>query len=318
MQVHRNLKQLPTFTNAIVTIGTFDGVHVGHQKIIDLLNEEARLVNGETVIITFDPHPRSVVKHLDSAVPLITTLDEKIALLEKAGITHLVIVPFDEAFANQTPEAYVASFLYHYFRPHTIVIGYDHRFGKNRAGDYHLLERMGKELGFVVKEIPEAVLNEIIVSSTQIRNALHGHQIELANAFLGYPFFFAGKVVLGNQLGRTIGFPTANMQMLHEQKLIPANGVYAVAVYWKEGLTKQRFWGMMNIGVRPTINGHDRVIEVHIFEFDDTIYGQELQIQVHAFLRSEQKFAGIAALKEQLFLDAELAKKTLQQLNIPA
>lgn len=309
MKVHRELgASLPAFRNAVVTIGTFDGVHRGHQQILLQLKEEASRIDGETVIITFHPHPRKIVSSVPGDIKLLTTLEEKIVLLEQAGIDHLVVVPFDHHFANQSADHYVHDFLYRYFKPHTIIIGYDHRFGKGRLGDYQLLETYGSKLGFAVKEIPEQVLNEVTVSSTLIRKALMANDITQANAALGYSYFFEGTVVTGNQLGRTIGFPTANLHIASEEKLIPGNGVYAVRVKDEQG---DRWGGMMNIGVRPTVDGTRRVIEVNIFDFNRDIYGQNLQVHLVAKLRDEVKFTGIEALKEQLAKDEAIARETL-------
>ena len=226
MQVHTQINNLPVFRNAVVTIGTFDGVHTGHQQIIAQLKEEAHAIDGETVIITFHPHPRKVVAHKE--VFVLNTLDEKIELLREKGIDHLVVVPFDERFASQSAKEYVEHFLFEKFHPHTVIIGYDHRFGHGRQGDYHLLEDFGKQLGFLVKEIPEHVLNNITVSSTKIREALLNSDVETANNYLGYDYFFEGLVIEGNKLGRTLGYPTANLQIETPEKLIPGNGVYAV------------------------------------------------------------------------------------------
>ena len=320
MLVHRDLEQLPAFHNAVITIGTFDGVHVGHQQIINQLKTTAAAVGGTSVIITFHPHPRAIVGNYGGQVALLNTLDEKIALLNQAGIDHLVVVPFTEKFASLTAEEYCIQFLQHYFKPHTIIIGYDHRFGKNRSGDYHLLEKMGKTLGFAVKEINEKVLHDITISSTQIITALHAHKIEIANQFLGYAYTFEGVVIKGNQLGRTIGYPTANIQVNNSDKLIPADGVYAVTVKlrpineYREPITDIWYAGMMNIGLRPTVDGKKRVIEVNIFDFDNDIYGSTLQIHVHAFLRTEVKFSGLDALVTQLEGDAVKAKEQLAEL----
>ena len=314
MQVHKDLAHLPLFNNAVITIGTFDGVHLGHQQIIRQLKETASQVNGETVIITFSPHPRSVVGSYGGTVALLNTFEEKIYLLDKAGIDHLVIVPFTQEFANKTADEYCKDFLYHYFKPHTIIIGYDHRFGKNRVGDYHLLEEIGLELGFDVKEIDEKVLNQVTISSTRIRNALLENDIETANQFLGYPYFFEGEVVKGNQLGRTIGYPTANINLNVQEKLIPSDGVYAVSVNLSPFEGKQLI-GMMYIGFRPTVDGKKRLIEVNIFNFNASIYGKILQVHVHAFLRNEVKFSGLDALIAQLEGDAIQAKEILKTLG---
>jgi riboflavin kinase/FMN adenylyltransferase len=317
MLVHKFLEQLPEFRNAVVTIGTFDGVHLGHQQIIAQLKEEAANINGETVIITFHPHPRKIVSSIPGDVKLLTTLEEKIQLLELAGIDHLVVVPFNHEFANQTAEEYIKDFLYKYFRPHTVIIGYDHRFGKGRLGDYQLMELMGKALHYEVKEIPEQILNEVTVSSTKIRKALLEHDVLTANSFLGYPYFFEGTVVKGNQLGRTIGYPTANLHIGSEEKLIPVDGVYAVEVEIQKSKVKsqtsniQHFYGMMNIGVRPTVDGKKRMIEVNIFDFNEDIYDAVVRVEVKDFIRTEIKFNGLDELKKQLKEDEMKAKKLL-------
>lgn len=317
MKVHRELAgSLPEFRNAVITIGTFDGVHKGHQKVLAQLKEEAVRINGETVIITFHPHPRKIVSSVPGDIKLLNTLSEKKLLLEKAGIDHLVVVPFDHHFASQSAEEYITDFLYRYFKPHTIIIGYDHRFGKGRTGDYHLLESFGQQLGFEVKEITEQLLNEIAVSSTRIRHAISENDIASANAALGYPYFFEGLVVEGNQLGRTLGYPTANLHIGSEEKLIPGNGVYAVRVALlnqSTGHTTTLPGGMMNIGIRPTIDGKKRVIEVNIFDFDQDIYGQHLRVHLLQLLRHEIKFDGLESLKTQLAKDKEAALMVLQQ-----
>jgi len=315
MKVHRELAgSLPEFNKAVVTIGTFDGVHLGHKQIIAQLKEEAVRIGGETVIITFHPHPRKIISSVPGEIKLLNTLNEKIQLLEAAGIDHLVVVPFDHVFANQTAEQYVQDFLHRYFKPHTVIIGYDHRFGKGREGDYHLMEDYGRSLGFEVKEIPEQLLNEVGISSTRIRHALVDNDIEKANQFLGYPYFFDGVVIEGNKLGRTLGYPTANLHIASEEKLVPGNGVYAVSVVSRQSsvvngssinhdLVTPSFKGMMNIGVRPTVDGKKRVIEVNIFDFDKDIYGQILQVRMHHYLRGEIKFNGLAELTNQLAKD---------------
>ncbi len=309
MQVHIDVNSLPVFQHAVVTIGTFDGVHLGHRQIIRQLKEEAALIQGETVIITFHPHPRKIVREGQSPVPILSTLSEKIALLEAEGIDHLVVVPFDETFAAQTAAEYVQYFLVEKFHPHTVIIGYDHRFGKGRAGDYHLLEAYGLQLGFMVKEIPEHILDEVTISSTRIREALLQTDIDTANHFLGYSYFFEGIVVKGNQLGRTIGFATANLQVEDAEKLIPGNGVYAVTV----SLAGETFNGMMNIGLRPTVDGTKRVIEVHLLDFNRDIYGQLIKVTVQHYLRGEVKFSGLDALKEQLAKDKLAASAILNR-----
>jgi riboflavin kinase / FMN adenylyltransferase len=312
MQVHRNLAELPLFRNAIVTIGTFDGVHLGHQKIIRQLKEEAKQNNGETVIITFNPHPRKIVSSVPGDIKLLTTLEERIALLETSGVDHLVVVPFDNKFSNLSAEEFITEFLYKSFHPHTLIIGYDHRFGKGRKGDYHLLELFGEKLGFKVKEINEELLNEAIVSSTKIRNALLQHDISTANGFLGYHYFFDGTVVEGNKLGRTIGYPTANLHIESEEKLIPADGVYACETSMVNGQWSMVKKGMMYIGNRPVIEGKHRTIEVNIFDFDEDIYGSTLKVYMHDYIRGDVPLNGLEELKAQLAKDKE---KILQLLK---
>ena len=342
MRVYKDLSALPTFKKAVVTIGTFDGVHLGHRQIIAQLKEEAANIGGESVIITFHPHPRKIISSVPGDIKLLNTLDERIELLAKTGIDHLVIVPFNHQFANQTAEQYIKDFLYKNFKPHTVIIGYDHRFGKGREGDYHLMDKYGAQLGFSVKEISEEILNEVIVSSTKIRQSLLQSDIATANSFLGYDYFFEGLVVEGNKIGRTIGYPTANLHIESEEKLIPGNGVYAVMV---EGKREQAIGnrqdaigddpaftsphspftidnspftsdlsplkGMMNIGLRPTVDGKQRMIEVNIFDFNADIYGQVLRVYIKKYIRGEVKFNGLDALKDQLLKDKIAAIESL-------
>ena len=310
MKVYNNIHSLPVFKNAVITIGTFDGVHRGHQQILEQLIKEATAIDGTAVLITFYPHPKQVVSLQKGPLYIINTPEEKYDLLHRKGIEHIVVVPFDTAFAEQTATSYIKDFLADKFHPHTIIIGYDHRFGNNREGDYHLLEQEAETYNFKVKEIPEHVLKNITVSSTKIRASLLQGDLETATAYLGYSYFFSGKVILGNQLGRTLGFPTANLQVQNEQKLIPANGVYAVKIAIKG--RDDHFTGMMNIGVRPTVDGSTRVIEVNIFDFDEMIYDSTLTITLVKYLRREIKFVGLDELKAQLIKDKENAKTSFK------
>lgn len=315
MKVHHKIDILPVFRNAVITIGTFDGVHTGHNQIIQQMKTVAASNSGETVIITFHPHPRKIVANSTKEVSLLTTLHEKTALLDSAGIDHLVVVPFTEAFASLTADEYIEQFLVKRFQPHTLIIGYDHRFGKGRSGDFKLLESYAAKGVFKLVEIPEHLIQEAAVSSTRIRHALKDGDIVSANQLLGYPYFFEGKVIEGNKLGRTLGYPTANLQIDETEKLIPANGVYAVTIQLEQ--FSEKLTGMMNIGVRPTVGGVNRVIEVNIFDFDVDIYGKNLLVSVIEFLRSEQKFEGLEALKNQLAKDKENATRLLKG-NKPA
>jgi riboflavin kinase / FMN adenylyltransferase len=323
MTVHYQIEDLPLFTNAVITIGTFDGVHTGHQQIIRQLTEETKKVGGESVIITFDPHPRKILGNPAREIKLLNTTEEKIELLGNKGIDHLVIVPFTLEFSQLTAEEYIRDFLVSKFRPHTIIIGYDHRFGQGRKGDYQLLEEFSSLCNYRLLEIPVHVLNAISVSSTRIREAITATDIEVANHLLGYDFFFEGVVSEGNKLGRTIGYPTANLSIINPEKIIPGNGVYAVTlsiarqvelgvgesaypafVAGGAGEAAGRFLkGMMNIGNRPTLGGGLRTIEVNIFDFDEDIYGVLMRVVLKHHIRAEKKMEGLGALKEQLARD---------------
>ena len=311
MQVHYNLDDLPKFQNAVITIGTFDGVHLGHQLIISTLITEANKANGESVIITFHPHPRKVVSSVVTGIRLINTLDERIELLSKIGVDHLVVVPFTEYFANQTAEEYIKYFLVEKFKPNTIIIGYDHRFGKDRTGNYLLMVQKAIEYNYTLKEIPEHLLDAVKVSSTTIRNALLHGQIEEANKLLGYAFFFTGQVVHGNKIGRTIGYPTANLKSHNEEKITLGDGIYAVYVT----VVGKKYKGMLSIGFRPTVDGKKRVTEVNIFDFDEEIYDQTIKVEIKKHLRQEVKFNSLDELKQQLHTDKENSLKCLCQLQ---
>lgn len=301
MRIFRDLTQLPSFKNSVVTIGTYDGVHMGHQKIIQRINGLAKEVEGESILVTFHPHPRSVVN--DQKVLLLSPLEEKFNLLQRNKVDNVVVVPFTRNFSQQSPDEYVRNFLYENFQPHTIVIGYNHKFGKDRAGDIHFLKDLSKELSFQVEEISKQTIEENSVSSTKIRKALFASDVEAANQLLGHTYFIQGIVVRGQQLGRQIGFPTANIKVESEDKLIPQNGVYAVMV----SIAKQRCKGMLNIGVRPTVSGLNQTIEVHIFDFEQNVYGEQIRVELVAHIREEQKFAGLKELVAQLELDKGVA-----------
>ena len=307
MKVHYSTEELPEFQNPAITIGTFDGVHLGHLQIINTLKEAAAAANGESVIITFHPHPRKIVSSVVTGIRLINTLQERIELFEQTGIDHLVVVPFTDYFANQSAEEYIKDFLVEKFHPHTIIIGFDHRFGKERSGDFKLLEAKAAEHHYILKEIPEHLLDAVKVSSTNIRNAiLHGN-IDEANKLLGYLFFFEGEVVHGDKIGRTIGYPTANLKCTDEEKIGLGDGIYAVYSTVEGKVYK----GMMSIGFRPTVNGKKRVTEVNLFDFEKEIYGQVIKVEVKKYLRSEVRFNGLEELKMQLHKDKEDSLKYL-------
>ena len=309
MKVHYNIEALPVFKNAVITIGTFDGVHMGHRQVIDKLKSEAKAINGETVIITFHPHPRKVVSSTILGIRLINTLQEKIELLAQMDIDHLVVVPFTDAFANQSAEYYIKNFLIDKFHPHTIIIGYDHRFGRDRLGDYRLLEKNAGTYNYQLKEIPKHILEDISISSTNIREAILHSDITTADKLLGYDFFFSGIVVHGNKLGRTLGYPTANLKIADEEKIIPGNGIYAV--YAQLQGASQKLKAMMSIGFRPTVDGKTRVIEINIFDFNQEIYDQVLKVYVKKYLREEVKFDGLEALVKQIDQDKVNSLKVL-------
>lgn len=303
MQVHFNINKLPKILNPIITIGTFDGVHNGHKKILEQLKQEAESVNGETVVVTFNPHPRNIVGDT-SGVKLLTTFNEKVNLLESANINHLIVIEFNENFANMLADEYVNQFLHKTLKPYSLIIGYDHRFGKGRKGSYDLLEEYGKRLGFIVKEIPKQILQQNVISSTRIRKALLNNDVEVANELLGYKYFFEGIIIKGDQIGRTIGYPTANIQINNEDKLVPSDGVYAVEVVIKnEKYQEKVLQGMMYIGSRPVVNGKRRVIEVNIFDFDDDIYDENMEVKVVKYIRGDMNLPNLDALKKQLAID---------------
>jgi len=314
MKLHQEIDNLPAFRNAVITIGTFDGVHTGHRQIIEKMKKEAALVNGETVIITFHPHPRKIVSSVFTGVRLINTLEERLELLKELDIDHVVVVPFTEVFANQPAEDYIKNFLVEKFHPHTIIIGYDHRFGRERKGDYLLLEEKAPIYNYQIKEIPKHVLDEISISSTKIREAVLNGKIEVADTLLGYNFFFSGTVVHGDKLGRKLGYPTANLKIENEEKIIPGNGIYAVyaevvnseslvASGEKQESSHSLLKGMMSIGFRPTVDGKKRVVEVNLFDFDEEIYDRTLKVYVKKYLREEVKFNSLEDLVKQIDQD---------------
>jgi len=301
MKIYHNINEFKAINNAVVTIGTFDGVHLGHRKIIERLKELADECNGETVILTFFPHPRMILNPEDESLKLINTMKEKAELLEKLGVDHLIITPFSRDFSNQSPEAYIRDVLVNTIGTKKIVIGYDHRFGKDRQGNLTALQQYAPVYDYEVFEIPEQDINDVAVSSTLIREALLNGAIELANNFLGYPFYITGKVGRGDQIGRTIGYPTANIMIEETYKLIPDDGIFSAKVI----IRGESYKGMAYIGSRPTINGITRNIEVNIFDFDTEIYGEEISMQFYNYVRGDVKFDGLEGLKIQLAKDKD-------------
>ncbi len=288
----------------MVTIGTFDGVHYGHQKIIKRLCEMATASGGESVILTFFPHPRMIIDPENQELKLINTIKEKADMLASLGVDHLIITPFTRDFSNMSASAYIKNILIEKIGTRQIIVGYDHRFGKNRQGGMKELEEYSKIYGFGIEEIPEQDVNDVAVSSTKIRKALLEGNVLLASTYLGYHFSINGPVIKGDKIGRTIGFPTANIFVEETYKLIPGDGIYAVTVEMNADNSRlATYKGMAYIGQRPTINGMTRNIEVNIFDFNQEIYGQHIKMNFLKFLRHDVKFTGLEALKVQLHQD---------------
>ncbi len=300
MKIFNSIQEFSSTTKTIVTLGTFDGVHKGHKSILDKLTTSSKLSGCESLVLTFFPHPRMVLQQ-NTDLKLLNTIEEKAVLLENEGIDNLIIHPFDHAFSRLTAEEFVKDILVDKLNISKIIIGHDHRFGRNRTATIDDLIRFGQEYGFEVEKISALEINEVSVSSTKIRNALINGNIETANEFLGYPYFISGTVVQGKQLGRTINFPTANIEVNESYKLIPANGVYVVSSVIDGKIVQ----GMMNIGTRPTVDGTNTTIEVHFHDFDGNLYGNNLTISIYHRLRDEVKFESFDALKLQLEKDKQ-------------
>jgi len=293
-----------------VTIGTFDGVHIGHKKVIKNLVKSAALNNASSVLLTFFPHPRMVLQK-NADIKLINTIDERIKLLKKTGLEILVIHEFTEDFSKQTALDFTKNILIKKLNISKLVIGYDHQLGKNRDGNFKQLEAYGKTLGFNVKEIHQQDIDSMVVSSTNIRKAIENGEIEKANNFLGYNYMLTGEVVKGKNLGEKIGFPTANIHIKETYKLLPKTGAYVV----KAEIENNTIFGMMNIGYRPTVSGKDQTIEVNFFDFNKDLYGTTIQIDVVSFLRDEQKFDSVEILKNQLKKDRKKSLEIIDSLS---
>lgn len=324
MQIYHHINDFIKLNNAVVTIGTFDGVHLGHQKIIQKLIEKAKQIKGETVVLTFFPHPRMILHPEDSNLKMINTMAEKAMLLEKLGVDHLIITPFTRDFSNLKPEEYIKEMLIQKIGMKALVIGYDHRFGKDRKGGLAELQQFSAVYDYQIDEIPEQDINDLAISSTRIRKALAKGDVDAANELMGHPFSLTGKVIKGDQIGRTLGYPTANLFIEESYKLIPSDGIYAVEVEIKDSRNKNqvienpfqpenqkssivnlKYKGMAYIGHRPTINGMSQNIEVNIFDFADNIYHQSIKLNFLHFIRHDIKFEGLEKLTEQLARDKE-------------
>ena len=310
MKIFHSINEFHSDKKTIVTIGTFDGVHLGHAAILKKLTQNTQNETFESTVLTFFPHPRMVLQG-KSDLKLLNTINEKIELLEKIGIDNLIIHLFDEKFAELNAEAFVSTILVDHLRVQKIIIGYDHRFGKNRTANIDDLISFGAQYGFEVEQISAQEIDEISISSTKIRTALEEGDIQLANEYLGYSYFLSGTVVKGKQLGRTIGFPTANISLEEDYKLVPQNGVYIV----QAEIDGKTIYGMMNIGFNPTVQGKQKTIEVHLFDFDTDIYNRKIQVAILQRIRSEKKFESIELLTKQLEEDRNFSRNYLQNLE---
>jgi riboflavin kinase/FMN adenylyltransferase len=310
LKIFHSINEFHSDKKTIVTIGTFDGVHLGHAAILKKLTQNTQNETFESTVLTFFPHPRMVLQG-KSDLKLLNTINEKIELLEKIGIDNLIIHPFDEKFAELNAEAFVSTILVDHLRVQKIIIGYDHRFGKNRTANIDDLISFGTQYGFEVEQISAQEIDEISISSTKIRTALEEGDIQLANEYLGYSYFLSGTVVKGKQLGRTIGFPTANISLEEDYKLVPQNGVYVV----QAEIDGKTIYGMMNIGFNPTVQGKQKTIEVHLFDFDTDIYNRKIQVAILQRIRSEKKFESIELLTKQLDEDRSFSRNYLQNLE---
>jgi riboflavin kinase / FMN adenylyltransferase len=309
LNIFHSINEFHSDKKTIVTLGTFDGVHLGHAAILKKLTQNTQNGVFESTVLTFFPHPRMVLQG-KSDLKLLNTINEKIELLEKIGIDNLIIHPFDEKFAELNAEAFVRTILVEQLHVQKIIIGYDHRFGKNRTANIDDLISFGVQYGFEVEQISAQEIDEISISSTKIRTALEEGDVQLANEYLGYRYFLSGTVVKGKQLGRTIGFPTANIALDEEYKLVPQNGVYVV----QAEIDGNFIFGMMNIGFNPTVQGKQKTIEVHLFDFDADIYNRQIQVSIVQRIRSEKKFESLELLTNQLKEDRNFSKKYLQNL----
>ncbi len=298
LKIYNNISEFQSERKTIVTLGTFDGVHLGHRQILNRVLESAKNEGCDSLILTFFPHPRMVVQH-ESGIKLLNTIREKSQLLENAGIDHLVIHPFDKTFSRLSAEEFVRSVLVESFNLKKIVIGHDHRFGRNRTASIADLVEFGEKYDFEVEQIPAEEINSVSISSTKIREALSVGDMARANSYLGYNYFITGIVVEGKKLGRTLGFPTANISVTQDYKLIPAHGIYVV----QSTIDGNVYSGMMSIGTNPTVNGTTETIEIYYFDLEMDLYGRELEVAILHWLRPEEKFDSLEALKSQLEKD---------------
>lgn len=327
MKIYRNIEEFMPLPNAVVTIGTFDGVHIGHQKILRQLVDCAKSTGGESVLLTFFPHPRLIINPDDESLRLINDIEEKTHQLALSGLDHLIITPFTRDFSNQSPEEYIRNVLVEKLGTKKIIIGYDHHFGKDRMGNIDNLNALSSIFDYQVNEIPKQDIDDVAVSSTRIREALIKGDIDTANKYLGYSFELTGTIIRGDQIGRTIGFPTANLNVHESHKLIPAYGIYAVEteVYSKvpsidsgEYIDPQPLkvaQGMCYIGTRPTVDGMNRKIEVNLLDFDEDLYNKTLRIRFKHFIRHDERFDSLEEMQEQIKKDEQEIRAYFNQLG---
>lgn len=309
MNIYRGLSALPEFSNSVITIGSFDGVHQGHYKILKRIQQLAEACEGTDVVITFHPHPREIIYPKEDDLQILTTLDEKLEYFRRAGVSNVVIVPFTIEFSQQPAQEYIEKFLVSRFHPKYIVIGYDHRFGLNRTGNVHLLNLYASEHNYEVVRIEEEELKDITISSTKIRKALLESQIDLANSLLGHPYMIKGQVVTGNRLGHHIGYPTANVQVSDPKKLLPKDGIFA-ATATIQGI---EYKGMLYIGLRPSIEAApERRVEIHLFDFDRQVYDEDITVEIYKFIRGDRKFPNMEELKTAMAEDEAAVKRYFQ------
>ncbi len=310
MKIYEGIEDFRQVPNPVVTIGTFDGVHLGHQKILKRIRAVADEIGGETVMITFWPHPRLILYPEEHNLRLLTTFEEKAKLLREFGIDHLLTIPFTKEFSELSSEEFIQKILIDNIQTRKLVIGYDHRFGRNREGSFEYLKENIDRYHFELEEISREDLDNVGVSSTKIRQALEIGEVHIANEFLGRDYELNGIIIKGQQIGRSIGFPTANIHIPHDYKLIPCDGAYAVTII----IEGETFLGMLNIGNRPTVNGSSRTIEAHLFDFNGDLYDKRVCVHLKSYLRPEIKFPGLESLQIQLAKDKEMAKKVLTQV----
>lgn len=310
MKEHKGANSFTNEKQTVVTIGTFDGVHAGHRKIIERLVNSAKANNLDSVVLTFFPHPRMVLQK-ESGIQLINTIGERRQLLEQTGIDHLVVHPFTHQFSRLTAREFVRDILVNRLKAKKIIIGYDHRFGRNRTADINDLKRFGEEFGFEVEEINQQDVEEVAVSSTKIRNALLEGRVERANMYLQHPFCLTGEIIKGRGIGKDLGFPTANLEVKEDYKLIPKNGVYVISTH----IEGERVYGMMNIGTNPTVGGKEKTIESYFFDVDRNLYGKTLQIELLVRIRDEKKFGSVDDLKHAMKQDQVFSKQYLKDNN---